>query len=45
MRFNASQKIQADNKKETIRQFNQLTIQKEYKLVLKNGHTTMINDT
>ena len=43
MRFNASQKIQADNKKEIIRQFNQLPIQEEYKLVLKNGQTKMIH--
>lgn len=43
MRFNASQKIQADNKKEIIRQFNQLPIQEEYKLVLKNGQTTIID--
>ena len=43
MRFNASQKIQADNKKEIIRQFNQLPIQEEYKLVLKNGQTKIIH--
>ncbi len=37
--FNASQKRHADNKIEIIRQLNQLPIQKQYKLHLKNGKT------
>jgi hypothetical protein len=37
--FNASQKRHADNKIEIIRQLNQLPIQKQYELRLKNGKT------
>ena len=40
--FNASQKRYADNKKEIIRQLNQLPIRKEYQLQFKNGKTKII---
>jgi len=41
--FNASQKRHADNKIEIIRQLNQLPIQKQYKLYLKNGKTKTVD--
>ena len=37
--FNASQKKYANNKREIIRQLNQLPIQNQYELHLKNGKT------
>ena len=40
--FNASQKRHADNKIEIIKQLNQLPIQKQYELHLKNGKTKII---
>ena len=40
--FNASQKRYADNKREIIRQLNQLPIRKEYQLQFKNGKTKII---
>lgn len=41
--FNASQKRHADNKIEIIRQLNQLPIQKQYELHLKNGKTKIVD--
>ena len=41
--FNASQKRHANNKREIIRQLNQLPIQKQYELHLKNGKTKIVD--
>ena len=41
--FNASQKRNANNKREIIRQLNQLPIQNQYKLHLKNGKTRIVD--
>jgi len=41
--FNASQKRNANNKREIIRQLNQLPIQNQYELHLKNGKTKIVD--
>ena len=41
--FNASPKRNANNKREIIRQLNQLPIQKQYELHLKNGKTKIVD--
>ena len=41
--FNASQKRYANNKREIIRQLNQLSIQNQYELHLKNGKTKIVD--
>ena len=41
--FNASQKRHVNNKKEIIKQFNQLLIRNQYELHLKNGKTRIVD--
>lgn len=41
--FNASQKRNGNNKRKIIRQLNQLPIQNQYELHLKNGKTKIVN--
>ena len=41
--FNASQKRNANNKREIIRQLNLLPIQNQYELHLKNGKTKVVD--
>ena len=41
--FNVSQKRHANNKREIIRQLNQLPIHNQYELHLKNGETKIVD--